>query len=142
MKHKLYLPLLFILGHFSAANAQFAPINGYWEGLWSEYLPCHMSLITESDGQKVTGTITYIFETRLQDGTIQREESKEYLEGQYNAATGILTLKTVAEEDSPNLVVPGVYRFKMDQSGVHMSGTTQNIGSGSTYRMRMSRQGA
>jgi hypothetical protein len=142
MKHNRYFLVLFFLAFFFAANAQFAPINGYWEGLWSEYLPCHMSLITEPDGQKVTGTITYIFETSQQDGTITREESKEYLEGHYNTATGVLILKTVAEEDTPNLVVPGVYQFKMDQSGVNLTGSTQNIGSSSTYRLRMSRQGA
>jgi hypothetical protein len=139
MKIVLTTALLLLTLH---TRAQFAPVNGYWEGLWDESLSFNMHLLLEADGTTVTGTVTWLFIQFDESGNEIRQISKEHLRGKYDAKKGYLFLETQSEEDPHNLVVFGKYYFQMDASGTAMQGHTINNGSGSRYRMRMSRLGA
>ncbi|MEY3243275.1 MAG: hypothetical protein RIR11_4714 [Bacteroidota bacterium] len=142
MKHTILSTALFCCCSAFTLYAQtddMPTVHGYWEGSWLTDFSYNIYLETDANG-KVTGVITWSL-SRFDRSTKEMVESnpKEFVEGTYNNKTGVLNLKTVKEEDPYEELAPGVYYFKMMESGAEMKGYTNGYSASDKIPITMSR---
>ncbi|HFA49801.1 MAG TPA: hypothetical protein ENJ95_12400 [Bacteroidetes bacterium] len=131
MKKSILSIAIFLTANFLIAQND--AVLGKWKGEWSNEIGHHYKFILklyEDDFGDISGAFTW----KLLQSPRMYEQRKlgltaiEYVIGDYDPRTRILTLKGVRQSDPYNIISVDIYYLKLSQSGNRLQGLTQNHG--------------